>query len=66
MYFCKGSTAPIKFVGFKGPLHIFKSIRKGDTTLEDIEKEQIEFKRYLGHIKQRNPKKKRQKNNKNQ
>ena len=51
IYFYKGSTASIKFIGFKGPLHIFKSIHKGDKTLEDIEKEQIEFKRYLGHIK---------------
>ena len=31
-------------------MHIFKSINKGDTTLEDIEKEQIELKRYLSHI----------------
>ena len=57
IYFYKGSTAPIKFIGFKGLLHIFKSIHKGDKTLEDIEKEQIEFKRYLGHIKQRKSKK---------
>ena len=26
IYFYKGSTAPIKFISFKGPLHIFKSI----------------------------------------
>ena len=44
-FFYKGSTAPIKFIGFKGPLHIFKSIHKGDKTLEHIDKEQIEFKR---------------------
>ena len=31
-------------------MHILKSINKGDTTLEDIEKEQIELKRYLSHI----------------
>ena len=31
-------------------MHIFKSINKGDATLEDIEKEQIELKRYLSHI----------------
>ena len=37
---------------FKGPMHIFKSIYKGDTTLEDIKKEQIELKKDLGHIKQ--------------
>ena len=29
---CKGSTAPIKVISFKGPLHICKSIHKGDNT----------------------------------
>ena len=43
---------PVGFIKFKGPLHIFKSIHNGDTPLEDIEKEQIEHKRDLGHIKQ--------------
>ena len=33
--------APVGFIKFKGPLHIFKSIRNGDTTLESVEKEQI-------------------------
>ena len=39
-------------------MHIFKSIHKGDTTLEDIEKEQIRLKRYFSHINQKNPKNK--------
>ena len=39
-------------------MRIFKSIYKGNTTLEDIEKEQIKLKRYLGHINHRNSKKK--------
>ena len=37
-------------------MHIFKSIHNGDTALEDIEKEQIEFKRILGCIKHGLPK----------
>ena len=37
-------------------MHIFKSIHKGETTLEDIEKEQIKLKRDLGHVKQGSPK----------
>ena len=65
IYFYKGSTAPTKFIGYRGPLHIFKSVHNGDKTLKDIEKEQIEFKRYLGHTKKGNPKKD-QKNNKKQ
>ena len=46
----------LNFSKFKGPMHIFKSIRKGYITLEDIEKEQIEFKNDLGHIRQGDPK----------
>ena len=46
----------VSFFQFKGPMHIFKSIYKGDITLEDIEKEQIELKRDLGRIKQGDPK----------
>ena len=57
IYYYKGNTVPTKFINVKGPLHIFKSIHRGDTTLDNIEKEQIEFKRYLGYIKQGNPKK---------
>ena len=56
--------APVSFFKFKGPMHIFKSIHNDDTTLENIEKEQIELKRNIAHIKQGNPKKD-QKNNKN-
>ena len=51
-YLYKGSSTPIKFFGFKGPLHIFKSIYNGSIPLEDVEKEQIEFKRVLNHIRQ--------------
>ena len=37
-------------------MHISKSIDNGDIPLEDTEKEQIELKSYLGHIKQGDPK----------
>ena len=50
----------ISFFKFKGPMHICKSIRKGYTNLEDIEKEQIELKRDLGRIKQGDAKDKSQ------
>ena len=55
IYFYKGDSAPIKFISYKGPMHIFKSINNGDISLEDIEKEQIKFKRDLAQIKQQNP-----------
>ena len=51
-YTFKGQNkAPIDFIGFKGPLHIFKSIHDGDITLEDAEKDQIKLKSDLGHIR---------------
>ena len=37
-------------------MYIFKSIYNGDISLEDVEKKQIELKKYLGRIKQRYPK----------
>ena len=37
-------------------MHTFKDIYDGDITLEDIEKEQIKFKRDLDYIKQGSPK----------
>ena len=37
-------------------MHIFKSIYKGGITIEDVVKEQIEFKKDLGRIKQGDPK----------
>ena len=37
-------------------MHTFKSTYKGDITLEDVEKEQIELKKDLGRIKQGDPK----------
>ena len=36
----KGSEhAPINFIKFKGPNHIFQSIHDGDIALKDVEKE---------------------------
>ena len=64
IYYYKGNIAPINFIDFKGPLHIFKRIYKGDKNLEEIEKEQIEFKRYLGNIKQGSPKNRSEKQKK--
>ena len=50
------NISSISFFKFKGPMHIFKSIHNGNATLVDLEKEQIELKRDLGHIKQGYPK----------
>ena len=53
----------IAFIGFKGPLHSFKSIYNGNITLEDVEKDQINLKSDLGHIRQGNPKNRSQEQN---
>ena len=47
-------NAAIDFIGFKGPLHTFKSIHDEDITLEDAEKDKIKLKSDLGHIRQGN------------
>ena len=50
-FICKGKTAPTNFIGFKGPVHIFKSIYSGDIALEDVEKDKKKLKSELGRIK---------------
>ena len=50
----------VSFSKFKGLMYIFKSIHRGYTMLQDIEKEQIELKKDLGRIKQGDPKDKSQ------
>ena len=57
IYHFKNPNIPsMSFFKFEGPIHIFKSIYNGNATLEDIQKEQIELKRDLGHTKQGYPK----------
>ena len=51
-YVYEGESAPISFIGFKGPLHIFKSIYNGNIALKDVEKDQKSLKSDLGQIKQ--------------
>ena len=48
----------VSFSKFKCPLHNFKSMCKGDITLEYVEKEQEELKAELGPIKQGDPRNK--------
>ena len=46
------NLAPISFIKFNGPNHIFKNIFNGDIALEDVEKEQTKLKSDLYHINQ--------------
>ena len=46
----------LNFIKFKGPFNIFKEIRDGDKTLQEIEEDQQKFKSSLGKIISGNPK----------
>ena len=60
-YFTTPGIAPINFIKFKGPLNIFKKIRDGDKTLQEIEEDQKKFKSILGEITSGNKKKRKEK-----
>ena len=51
IYYYKGNSASKHFIEYKGTMHIFKRIHNGHISLEDIQKEQIKFKRNLTNIK---------------
>ena len=56
-YYFKGpNIAPINFIRFRGPLHIFKGIKNGNILLQKAEKEQEQFKSNLVEITEGNPK----------
>ena len=55
-YFKSSSVAPIHFIKFKGPLHIFEEIENGNISLQKAEENQNKFKSNLGEITSGNPK----------
>ena len=50
--------SPINFIGFRGSFNIFKEIRDGDKTLQQVEEDQEDLKKSLGQITSGNPKNK--------
>ena len=46
----KGSPSSINFAKFGGPMYIYGHIRNGDTTLQQVEKQQKDFKKELNEI----------------
>ena len=56
-YFTDLNLAPINFIKFKGPMHIYNDIKNGNTPIEKIEEDQKQFKLELNEIR-KNPKKK--------
>ena len=55
-YNFKGQTASINFGKFGGPIYIFGHMKNGDTTLQQVEKQQKDFKKELNEITSGNPK----------
>ena len=52
----KGPISSINFGGFGGPMYIYGHMKNGDTTLQEVEKQKINFKKELNEITSGNPK----------
>ena len=55
-YFKTKGSGKINFIKFKGPFGLFKETRDNDISLTNTEKDQENFKTYLGQITSGNPK----------
>ena len=58
IYNFKGLTSSINFGKFGGPMYIYGHMKNGDTTLQQVEKQQKDFKKELDEITSGNPKNK--------
>ena len=56
IYNFKGLTSSINFGKFGGPMYIYGHMKNGDTTLQQVEKQQKDFKKELNEITSGNPK----------
>ena len=51
VYYSKGpNIAPISFIRFRGPLHIFNKIKNSNTSWKKVEEDQKKLKSRLGQI----------------
>ena len=55
-YSFKGQTTSINFCKFGGPMYIYGHIKNGDTTSQQVEKHQKDFKKEINDITSGNPK----------
>ena len=56
VYNFKGPTSSISFTRFGGPMYTYNQLKSGDTTLQQAEKQQKDFKKELNEITSGNPK----------
>ena len=61
VYDFKGPTPSINFAIFGGPMGTYNQLKNGDKTLQQVEKEQEDFWKYLNEIVAGNPKHKSEK-----
>ena len=55
-HFKASNIAPINFIDFTGPMHIYNEIKNGNISNEKIEKDQKQFNSKLNEITKGNPK----------
>ena len=55
VYGFKGPTSSISFSKFAGPMYTYDQLKNGETTLQQVEEEQKDFKKYLNEIVKGNP-----------
>ena len=58
VYNLNGPTSSISFTKFGGPMYTYNQLKNGDTTLQEVEKQQKDFKKELNEITSGNPKRK--------
>ena len=55
-YFRSSDLAPINFIGFRGPMHIYNEIKNGIISIKKAKEDQKKFKSGLSEITRGNPK----------
>ena len=50
VYNLNGPTSSINFTKFGGPMYTYNQLKNGDTTLQEVEKQQKDFKKELNEI----------------
>ena len=50
VYGFKGPISSISFSKFAGPMYTYDQLKNGETTLQQVEEEQKDFKKYLNEI----------------
>ena len=56
VYGFKGPTSSISFSKFASLMYTYDQLKTGETTLQQVEEEQKDFKKYLNEIVKKNPK----------